>query len=98
MNLDNFDQKTSLIINTAYNYATENNYAYFTPLNILEILLSTNSEINYLLKELSVNIKEMYKEAKQLSSNTKRKKKKRSPKISDYLHGEERKYVNFHMM
>ena len=74
MNLDNFDQKTSLIINTAYNYATENNYAYFTPLNILEVLLSPNSEINFLFKELSVNAKEMYKEAKQLSSNTKRKK------------------------
>ena len=28
----------------------------------------------------------------------KKEKKKRSPKISDYLHGEERKYVNFHMM
>ena len=48
MNLDNFDQKTSLIINTAFNYATENNYAYFTPLNILEVLLSTNSEIDSL--------------------------------------------------
>ena len=64
MNLDNFDQKTSLIINTAYNYATENNYAYFTPLNILEVLLSTNSEIDSLFKELSVDVKEMYKEAK----------------------------------
>ena len=50
MNLDNFDQKTSLIINTAFNYATENNYAYFTPLNILEVLLSTNSEIDSLFK------------------------------------------------
>ena len=59
MNLDNFDQKTSLIINTAYNYATENNYAYFTPLNILEVILSPNSEINSLFKELSVNEKKI---------------------------------------
>ena len=39
MNLENFDQKTSLIINTAFSYASENNYAYFTPLNVLEVMI-----------------------------------------------------------
>ena len=32
MNLENFDQKSTLIINTAFSYASENNYAYLTPL------------------------------------------------------------------
>ena len=39
MNLENFDQKSTIIINTAHNYASENNYAYLTPLNILEVMI-----------------------------------------------------------
>ena len=39
MNLENFDQKSSLIFNTAFSYASENNYAYLTPLNILEVMI-----------------------------------------------------------
>ena len=50
MNLENFDQKTSLIINTAFSYASENNYAYFTPLNVLEVMIKTDSEVQSTLK------------------------------------------------
>ena len=39
MNLENFDQKSTIVINAAFNYASENNYAYLVPLNILEVMI-----------------------------------------------------------
>ena len=59
MNLENFDQKTSLIINTAFNYASENNYAYFTPLNILEVMVKTDTAVKSTLNAFSININEL---------------------------------------
>ena len=53
-------KKLAIIINTAFNYASENNYAYFTPLKYSEVLLSTNSEIDHLFKDFSVDVKEIY--------------------------------------
>ena len=74
MNLENFDQKTSLIINTALGYASENNYAYFTPLNILEVMIKTDSEVQSTLNNFSINIDNFYKEAQDLSKKSKKKK------------------------
>ena len=62
MNLENFDHKSSLIINTAFNYASENNFAYLSPLNILEIILQTKSSIKQTLEEFSVNADSLLKE------------------------------------
>ena len=45
MNLENFDQKSTILINAAFSYASENNYAYLTPLNILEIMIKTNEDV-----------------------------------------------------
>ena len=55
MNLENFDQKSTLIFNTAFSYASENNYAYLTPLNILEVMIKTDSDIKSTLAHFSVN-------------------------------------------
>ena len=52
MNLENFDQKSTLIFNTAFSYASENNYAYLTPLNILEVMIKTDSDIKSTLVSL----------------------------------------------
>ena len=74
MNLENFDHKSSLIINTAFNYASENNFAYLSPLNILEIILQTKSSIKQTLEEFSVNADSLLKDALDLSKKAKRKK------------------------
>ena len=73
MNLDNFDQQTSLIINTAFNYASENEYAYFSPINILEVLLNTDKTIKSTLTYFSINTNKLYLEAQELSRKSKKK-------------------------
>ena len=72
MNLDNFDQQSSLIINTAFNYASENGYAYFTPINILEVLVNVDKKIKSTLKNFSINPKDLYLEAQKISRKSKK--------------------------
>ena len=74
MNLENFDQKSTLIFNTAFSYASENNYAYLTPLNILEVMIKTDSDIKSTLAHFSVNEDTLYLESKKYSNNSKKKK------------------------
>ncbi len=74
MNLENFDQKTSLVINAAFSYASESNFAYLTPLNILEVLIKTDPNIEDTFKYFSINSEEIYSKAKKMSLNAKRKK------------------------
>jgi len=73
MNLDNFDQQTSLIINTAFNYASENEYAYFSPINILEVLLNADKTIKSTLTYFSINTNKLYLEVQELSRKSKKK-------------------------
>ena len=57
MNLDNFDQQTSLVINTAFSYASENGYSFFTPMHILEVLVNIDKTIKLTLKNFSIKKK-----------------------------------------
>ena len=73
MNLENFDKKSTLIFNTAFSYASENNYAYLTPLNILEVMIKTDSDIKLTLAHFSVNEDTLYLESKKYSNTSKKK-------------------------
>ena len=73
MNLENFDQKSTIIVNTAYNYASENNYAYLTPLNILEVMLKTNEDVKSTLDYFLVNLDNLYLESQKFSKSSKKK-------------------------
>ena len=73
MNLENFDQKSTLIFNTAFSYASENNYAYLTPLNILEVMIKTDSDIKLTLAHFSVSEDSLYLESKKYSNTSKKK-------------------------
>ena len=73
MNLENFDQKSTILINAAFSYASENNYAYFTPLNILEIMIKTNEDVKSTLRHFSVDLDNLYQEA---HKHTKKQRKK----------------------
>ena len=50
MDLVKFDNKTQLLINAAFNNATEKRFAFFGPLHILEILLQGDEPIDQLLE------------------------------------------------
>ena len=73
MNLESFDQKSTIIINSAFNYAAENNYVYFTPLHILEVMINANDDIKSLLNHFSVNYKNLYLESQKHSKKAKKK-------------------------
>ena len=75
MNLENFDQKSTIIINAAFSYASENNYAYLTPLNLLEVMIKTNEEVKSTLHHFSVDADNLYKESLRYSAKSKKKKK-----------------------
>ena len=79
MNLENFDIKSTIVINTAFSYASENNYAYLVPLNILEVMIKTNEDIKSTLEHFSVNLDNLYLESQELSKSTKKKMKKKKP-------------------
>ncbi len=74
MNLENFDQKSTIIINAAFSYASENNYAYLTPLNLLEVMIKTNEEVKSTLHHFSVDADNLYKESLRYSAKSKKKK------------------------
>ena len=73
MNLENFDQKSTILINAAFSYASEYNYAYFTPLNILEIMLKTNEDVKSTLCHFSVDLDNLYQEVHKHTKKTKKK-------------------------
>ena len=73
MNLENFDQKSTILINAAFSYASESNYAYFTPLNILEIMIKTNEDVKSTLRHFSVDLDNLYQEAHKHTKKTKKK-------------------------
>ena len=73
MNLENFDQKSTILINAAFSYASENNYAYLTPLNILEIMIKTNEDVKSTLCHFSVDLDNLYQEAQKHTKKTKKK-------------------------
>ena len=72
MNLENFDKKSTIIINAAFSYASENNYAYLTPLNILEIMIKTNEDVKSTLRHFSVDLDNLYQEAHKHTKNKKK--------------------------
>ncbi|MDC3024189.1 AAA family ATPase [Alphaproteobacteria bacterium] len=74
MNLENFDQKSTIIINAAFNYASENNYAFLTPLNLLEVMIKTNDDVRSTLVNFSVDCDKLYLESKRISKNSNKKK------------------------
>jgi len=74
MNLENFDQKSTIIINAAFNYAAENNYAYLTPVNILEVMLKTNEAVKLTMEYFSINIDTLYLDSQNYSKKSKKKK------------------------
>ena len=74
MNLENFDQKSTIIINAAFNYAAENNYAYLTPANILEVMLKTNEDVKLTMEHFSINIDALYLDSQNYSKKSKKKK------------------------
>ena len=45
MNLENFDQKSTILINAAFSYASENYYAYLRDLDGNKICAYTTSKI-----------------------------------------------------
>ncbi len=74
MNLENFDQQSTIIINAAFNYAAENNYAYLTPANILEVMLKTNEAVKLTMEHFSINIDSLYLDSQNYSKKSKKKK------------------------
>ncbi len=81
MNLDNFDEKATLIINSAFSYAGESNYAYLTPLNLLEVMLKTDDQVKVTLDQFSVNTENLYKESLNLSNKSKKKNSGEAPLV-----------------
>ena len=73
MNLENFDHKSTTIINAAFSYASENNYAYLTPLNILEVMIKANEDVKSTLHHFSVNAENLYQESYKHSKKSKKK-------------------------
>ena len=73
MNLENFDHKSTLVFNAAFSYASENNSAFLTPLNILEVMIKTDDDIKSTLVHFSVNPDTLYLESKKYSNKSKKK-------------------------
>ena len=67
MNLDSFDQKSSILINTAFNYASEHNYAFLIPINILEVMLKSDLDIKPILEKFSTDADKVYRECRKVS-------------------------------
>ncbi|MEC8100313.1 MAG: AAA family ATPase, partial [Pseudomonadota bacterium] len=81
MNLDSFDQKSSILINTAFNYASEHNYAFLIPINILEVMLKSDLDIKPILEKFSTDADKVYRECRKVSDISKKKKDNEDTKI-----------------
>ena len=62
MDLVKFDNKTQLLINAAFNNATEKRFAFFGPLHILEILLQGDEPIDQLLEYFKLDRNQKHKD------------------------------------
>ena len=55
MNLDNFSEQLKTTVDAAFNYAKENNFAYFTSLHILIVLIQSDKLVLEIL-DYSISI------------------------------------------
>merc|ERR1711904_489939 len=76
MNMGGFSEKTKVIINAAFNYASENSFNYFMPIHLLIILIQSEEVktiFDYFKIEKQKLLKECIKETENLekkSNNT----------------------------
>ena len=56
MDIENFSDNTKVILNAAYNYAQENNLAFFTPIHLLIVLLKNDQQIAKTLKLTQISV------------------------------------------
>ena len=63
MNLDNFSEQLKTTIDAAFNYAKENNFAYFTSLHILIVLIQSDKLVLEILDYFNVDSKLLLKES-----------------------------------
>ena len=57
MDLENFSEQTKVKINASFNYASENNFAYFIPLHLLIVLIKNDDLVKNTLSYFKVDIK-----------------------------------------
>ncbi len=75
MDIENFSDNTKVILNAAYNYAQENNLAFFTPIHLLIVLLKNDQQIAKTLKYFSAPIQTILDDSIRNSEQQERKKK-----------------------
>ena len=72
MDLENFSEQTKIKINASFNYARENNFAYFIPLHLLLILIKNDDLVKNTLKYFKVDIKLLLEQSLLISNKEKK--------------------------
>ena len=72
MDLENFSEQTKIKINASFNYARENNFAYFIPLHLLLILIKNDDLVKNTLKYFKVDIKLLLEQSLRISNKEKK--------------------------
>ena len=85
MDLYNFDNKTQLLINAAFNNACESELVFFTPISLLITILQNDQETISYLKENKVDENQILNKSMELVSKEKRSNTKEECKIQANL-------------
>jgi len=72
MDLESFSEQTKIKINASFNYARENNFAYFIPLHLLITLIKNDNLVKNTLKYFKVDIKLLLKQSLLISNKEKK--------------------------
>ena len=71
MDLNNFDNKTQLLINAAFNNACESELVFFTPISLLVTILQNDQETISFLKENKLDENQILNKSMELVSKEK---------------------------
>ena len=83
MDLENFSEQTKIQINAAFNYASENKFAHYSPLHLLITLIKNDNLVKKTLAYFQIDIKLLLEQALLISN--KEKKQSTPPQVQGNL-------------
>ena len=75
MEIENYSNSLKLLIDASYNYASENQDLYLTPMHVMSILIKNDEDVRKLLLYKKIDLELIFKETIHFTDKTEKKQK-----------------------
>jgi len=85
MEIENYSNSLKLLIDASYNYASENQDLYLTPMHVMSILIKNDEDVRKLLLYKKIDLEQIFKETINFVDKTEKKRKNIETQIQSNL-------------